>query len=582
MKKKLLCLLSILSLLAACGTKEADEPESPGSTEEEPVVTALQPAEAPTEAPVEAEPTEAAEQKDHVFSSCFKNASAEGSGNYFVRAGRKVYYRVTDPAALPEFALYDNFLNEEDPYVDSILCCYDLDTHEYKELFPVNGDGALYIGREGLFLGNSSGNHTSLIDPESGELTAYCEGLPVAVSPDGRTLAASYWASAGEIYSFYREGERLCEFNTANTDVLSFIDFAGDTLVGLARHGEDGAFYLVGLKEDGSLSELGDIPEAESSDTTSWPEVIQFLSSRDSFWLSLGYYEGTGHFLSEWFVLSGDVSGAGTLSTVDSASGDANFCEPVIELKGDSLEIYKGMGQRIEAKNPTGTSGFMDLVYHVDQKNDMVLATNFLYDYTNDYVTEWRDFLTEAVIYEETAFTITFSAQHIREQDIGWREAFIPHDYDYKAIPFDENSRNDDGTIAYPILLSWGYYSAPIPELSELEGEWELYSYELEGNFGLIEDEPGSEKYMEIDADGNGTVKYYDGGTGKYDMAEMELFDNEDYEGRPSWKVYRGDWPALEYTVMSLIEDRLHISVEWTNTDGTPGGSDYVFHRVTD
>ncbi|MBR5180512.1 MAG: hypothetical protein IKW90_17190, partial [Lachnospiraceae bacterium] len=95
-------------------------------------------------------------------------------------------------------------------------------------------------------------------------------------------------------------------------------------------------------------------------------------------------------------------------------------------------------------------------------------------------------------------------------------------------------------------------------------------------------DEPGSEKYMEIDADGNGTVKYYDGGTGKYDMAEMELFDNEDYEGRPSWKVYRGDWPALEYTVMSLIEDRLHISVEWTNTDGTPGGSDYVFHRVTD
>ena len=42
------------------------------------------------------------------------------------------------------------------------------------------------------------------------------------------------------------------------------------------------------------------------------------------------------------------------------------------------------------------------------------------------------------------------------------------------------------------------------------------------------------------------------------------------------------DWPEEKYTMFRLIDDRLEVSGEWLYGDGTPGGNNVIYHKVTE
>ncbi len=108
--------------------------------------------------------------------------------------------------------------------------------------------------------------------------------------------------------------------------------------------------------------------------------------------------------------------------------------------------------------------------------------------------------------------------------------------------------------------------------LDDVVGLWELYSTEVEGDYYLAE-EDGREYWLYIRPDATA------------DLIKLSLYDEkQELDFMPVESTESGtlsftcpEAKGVVYQIISAADGELTLDLEWTNTDGTPGGSTWVF-----
>lgn len=575
MKKKIVNMLimtSAVAMLAAC-TDNGGESRGQYTEPEDVTVAPDKPADpTPTEAEPELEPVSAGPA--HIFDEEFKNGEVEGQGTHFVRVGRKVYYRVIGEEGMEDTALFGEFLDNEKTGVSSELFVYDLDDHSYQKVMDIEGIGVMYAGVQGLFISDGM-DEIYVIDPLNKTQTPYVEGRFIKdVSDDGTLLmTTNYDPNYHQNGRICRDGEDICHTAEANSS-MTFFGLAGDDMIALYRENGSDEYDVVSYNNSimtklGTLTLPGDL-------MAPYPELIEYKAEGDQVYITLGYYEGTGHFLACWDAYSMTAGVKDSLVLLDKEDRDftSDETEPRMLIDNGDVYFYDVASNSLGLSN----SYYGDLVYFDGPYGATVIKEDFIYDMS--YETEWDSDLLEGVVLDNTAFVIRSVGHHIPSADIGWRYAYAPERLDYMAVPFGPDVEKDNNGI--PVNMNYLDYVSPChahtADVDALAGtDWDFYSYEIEGEFHMAYSDTYM-RYLHFEDNGDITLTVEENSTKKTETYTITRNEDPGYDFEYISYTLDDKGKGPENWVLTyLLDGHLEFSVDWYYDDGTRGGCNFVF-----
>lgn len=389
-------------------------------------------------------------EKEDVFTEAFENGTVE-NGSYFVRIGSKVYFRKISQDSMKEGAEFGEFLHTEFTPTKCPLICFDLDTGKYEEAGEITGVGELYACPEGLYVGELDPDSfdsycTDLYDPATGKADFYCDGVPCGVSKSGKLLAVEQQAGTYFATTLIKDGKEIVSLGDEN-NYYSYCGFAGEDLILIQRKGwggeADEEFVVCSVNENGEVTTLGSMGTYYEG----YPELQEFRSVNGSIYMTVGYFEGTGHFLSHWTAFKAVPGMSGSLEEftkgreeVDASDeeGPENEVPKICFDTGD--EIFYSPHRPYEAYMGVGDNS-NNMYYYDDIYEECILLRDFI---KNEY-SEKRQIIQDITSYPEYVFVIYADAVEDDEYSIGWRTGYKMTGWHICAIPFgygqyDENS----------------------------------------------------------------------------------------------------------------------------------------------
>ena len=585
--------LSAALCLSACGEAEESSRGLRGDavteeTEEvQPTETEATAAPGGEEQPTEAPGPVGTSEEDGFFAEAFAKGQVENNGGYFVRVGDKVYYRVYSETGLHRTALFGNFIDGDIPTAPSALMSYDLKTGKQEEVATVYGSGKLYVGTKGFFLGNSETNETYLISPTGSGQSLYCSGVPNGVSEDGRFLEVRQYnwdtasGSADHKEVLVCDGREVTQVTDENG--LFFCGFAENDAIfvrGSDKEDEDSVgteWILSSADENGKQTDLGVI---DVSDSDAWiaslvPEPEQILSDEEGAYLTFGFYDGSGHMLSAWAAASVKPGEADSLEMLDTGKRAEDIDEeqvPKMLLTGPGeVEFYSVTGGEVGLSE--GYYG--NLVYYDSPFGATVLKEDFIPQNEADMMTDWRNFLLDAAVFDDTAFLITAYGERNEQEDIGWRAAYDLICLEYYNIPFDaahlENGVPKEMN-SMEFLTSTGWAEGAV-DYEELVGSWKLYSFETEG-YSSTAEEDGIDTRVSFQKDG--TVILEETVEGVNEKSEFTRLTGDE-ENIFICMDENDEDNVMQMEVVSLEDDQLELSISFWYSDA--GGSSWILQK---
>ncbi|MCR5773879.1 MAG: YARHG domain-containing protein, partial [Lachnospiraceae bacterium] len=396
------------------------------------------------------------------FADAFTEGDVHNNGDYFVTVGNKVYLRNISPDSMEEGAIFGEFLQYEKKPVECALICYDLDTCKWEETGRIKGTGKLYACPDGFYIEENDTDspdncRTFLYDPATGESGEYCSGTPLGVSESGKLLAVEQYAGQKMMTVLIKDGKEAASFGGDNV-YYEFCGFAGEDLISM-KHTEDGQYVLCSMDESGNITELGTI----ECDGYGDPEVKQFGSFKGDVYVNIGYFEGSGHYLSGWDTFKAVPGVKDSLEKVsdesDHQENDGEGPENAVprfyfdetQTLGFSMHLpYQAyMGEDDQNRN--------DLCYYNDIFEECPLVVDFIKNDLGDPCQIIQD-ITSA---SDTIFVIYADAEPDSEYDIGWRQGYRRTGWHICAIPYGPG-REDENGLAGDIL----YFTDPDSEES--------------------------------------------------------------------------------------------------------------------
>ncbi|MCR5249341.1 MAG: hypothetical protein K6E50_01900 [Lachnospiraceae bacterium] len=579
MKKK--CFLAIflasVMALAACESSKPEDPRGSFEGEDEKTTPTEKPAEPAVPTVEDDRPTDpAGDTSNGFFAPYFARGDVENNGDYFVRVGDLVWYRELLPENLAAGATFGEFLYTEEEHRSSKLCCYDLNKGFWEEVCDVTGRGELYACPKGIYINAEGIEETDLIDPETGEQTKYCDGMPLGISPSGELLAVERWGGQVAETVLVKDGKDVLALSGENL-YYECCGFAGETMIVLVHdESEEHDWRILAVTEDGEQTELGTTGTSES---TSWPKVEQFLTKSDgSIALSIAYYEGTGNFLADWKLVEADPRVAGSVEeTADLAEFEASHFSG--EEAVEAPRIWE---------NGIGAIEYNEYVpgdLHVNEGNLLrVDQTWGGWPVLNGYFGPKEDghtsILQRGVILRDTAFVIYADVAEDADYDIGWRPGYRMEKLVMNAIPFGEEFLNNDGEPENVHVLFSADGDVWHGTSEELEGKWKLIRYENEGYVGDAIAE-GMETFFTVYSDGSATMEekgYNDAGREELFTTTLRRLDG----GRAGMVVWEGTnrFGSISYEVVGVENGELELSATFYYDDGTPAGNETWYKRV--
>ena len=385
-------------------------------------------------------------KKKKTIAAAFREGRVYNNGHYFVRIGDQVYFRNISPDSMDEGATFGEFLNTESYVKNCPLISYDINTCEWEEVGTVAGTGELYACPQGFYIGETDpemydASCTNLYDPETGETSLYCKGLPCGVSESGEILAVNEWSDGNAYTVLYKDGNETARIGGVDI-YYEYVGFADEILITMLRTADD-EYILCSVDEDGDVTELGLIGNSDNG----YGEPKQFKFLDGYVYVCLGYYEGTGHFLSHWEVMKAKPQVKGSLeiaiddddvpSTYEGEGPDPDVPIFFFDTGGAidcsehvPYEVYMGDGDKEN-----------DLLYYDDIFEEQLLVRNFIdrSDYENCSIIQDMESIAE------TVFIIYADAEADSEYDIGWRTGYRMTGWHICAIPFGYDHLDDDG-----------------------------------------------------------------------------------------------------------------------------------------
>ena len=381
------------------------------------------------------------ETADSDLARAFEENKVDNNGSYFVRIGNKVYFRNIRPEAMAEGATFGEFLHTEYSPTECPLICYDMDTREWEEIGSIKGAGKLYACPEGFYIGEPDQNdpHNSCTDlyaPETGKSAFYCEGTPLGVSAGGRILAVERQAGQTIHTVLIKNGEEIADLGGENI-YYEYCGFSGETLIALL-HTADDEFILCSVDESGDVTQLGQVGAGQPG----YPELEEFIVSGGTLYLTFGYYEGTGHFLSDYETVTAVPGTEGSLKKADVYDDEkAEYPEntvPKLCFEPEGVAFYSEH-RPYEAYMGAGDNS--NNMYYFDEVYDECIL---LKDFLRDDNGQKCQIVQDIASFPETVFAIYADAQEDDEYSIGWRTGYKMTGWHICAIPFGYGQYDGD------------------------------------------------------------------------------------------------------------------------------------------
>ncbi len=524
--------------------------------------------EEPLKADVTDEKPEEADNKTAAgdFAGAFADGKVENNGGYFVRVGDKVYYRVYHVRALERTSISQFFLDEKDATFPSELYCYDLKTEETEKICDVAGQGKLYAVTEGFCLRTPDGFQTKLVRPDGSDGGIYGKGAIECVSKDGRSACfAVYQDDVRPKHALFRDGQQITLLSEEGSDYLDIEGFAGNDLIGMRYHEDDNEYAVFSCDENGNDTELGIIPTPEGFAYMT-PEWEQLAYDPSRFYFMIGFYEGSGHFLQSWECMEAVANQAGSLKIFHDSANDTAvaYGEEYIDRVPRIFLSDAGAGLTPYATGDVFLSegSYGDLQY-CDGNGYQTLEKN--YSPENDEWTRYDTFLQDAVVFGDKVFVISADVNRDEPADVGWRWAYDLHWLNYDVYMTDGR---DKRVLSMLTSVGWG---DAVTDEGRLTGTWDLYSYEVEGTYGISEEDG---VYEQLVFNGDGSATYIHGAKDlSSSRKERKLHrvpaDNEDIP--VSFETEEDGEQPLHFDIWALSHGQLDVGVSYTYDGGIPG-----------
>ncbi len=402
--------------------------------------------------PKPAEDDKETKEPDYDFATAFEQRRVYNNGNYFVRIMDKVYFRIIQPESMEKGATFGEFLNTELNTLNCPLISYDINTCEWEQIGTVAGTGKLYACPDGFYIGETDpesfgSNCTNLYDPATGERSFYCAGLPLGVSESGNILAVDELDGQDLYTVLYKEGDEIARLGGRDI-YYEYVGFAGENLIVMMRNEKD-EYILYSVDEKGNAVRLGMVGNADNG----YGQPRQLLTIDDQVYVCIGYYEGTGHFLSRWEVVRAKPGIEGSLEMAVDGADVPN----VYDDEGPAPDVpviyvnEKGVFDYIDHKAYVAFMGDgeqeNDLLYYNEIYDECILAEDFIdrSDRQNSSIIQDIESITE------TAFVIYADVQEDSEYEVGWRTGYRMTGWHICAIPFESGNIIrffDDGAVS--------------------------------------------------------------------------------------------------------------------------------------
>ena len=443
----------ICALLTSCAhpapVQEPDEPEVP--------VTG-QPEMPPSEQP-EPEPAPAPEEPktETVIPEVRSN------GGYFVGVGDKIWFRHYLDESYASTVLFGGFTDTESAG-ESDLWYYDTKGDALVDALPdYGGVGGLWYSGDGFFVRRHNSDGTGLYHLGlDGKLRYWGEYDVCGASDDTRYVAVKGWTDNGCKCGIIKDAKEEIPL-ALDSHYVNFIGFAGaDTLwhVGESIFSAD--------SDTGELIKLGDLPAPEYDIYSA--EIGEPVVDGDTFYVILGWYAGTGHFLQDYALITGTVGEEESLREIDLGEG-GYYERPYLDYNAGTktlsvVEKYDGLVELSEVSDG-------DLILWTDAENSVTIAEDFIPETPYEdggYIIQCAERIGDAV------YMTVAGAVRRQEEDIGWRPAYSLTHMAYLRIPVREGAEPEYffeesyiesgmGDVLYAFTGAW------VPEVSEAEGD---------------------------------------------------------------------------------------------------------------
>lgn len=458
-----ICILLGLLMLAGCAARKdtsalsdqlAGIKEAAQTSKEDVKPSEPEPEEPAEEAAEAEEPAIAEEVEDSLtaesLTKAFARGEVENNGNWFVRVGDQVFYRVFAKDGIERATIWGD-IGENDADVQSELKCYDLKTNTSKSIATVFGKGKLFATADGFLLSSADRQSGVFVPVEGSPDRDFSLGYPVAVSGDGRYVATTLYpiSSTWDVTHYiYHDGEEAYRITEGDDDQTTIFGFCGNDLIVMkSTYGED-RHVICSYDENGACTELG-ITASEQDAIAPFPEFEQMISDGNYVYFMLAYYEGTGHFLWGWDVYRASPGVAGSLTKLEEKDLSEEFPDSPPKIYLDAS------GELQYTAHPAGTVDLSDglsgdLLYYETPEKSHTLQNFFSSGISND---PYGDVLQEAVAFDEYAFAMLSRVARDEAEDIGWRMAYDQVEVNFIVVPFGKEDLDEEGLSKHVTIL---------------------------------------------------------------------------------------------------------------------------------
>lgn len=500
------------------------------------------------------------------------------NNSYFVGKNGKVYFRAPHEDSLYFTALFGSYMNmdsdgtvlyEYDPATGDLIKLKE-DYHGLGKLAFL-GDYIIYTEAVPVDVDEEYGGYeeisTHLFIVPTAEDNLKFDNIPenqdsLFADKNGKEyLAIRYTYTDDAVCSIYVYNSDVGYVKSIDlSDYASAIGIQNGQFLFTSYDKATNKHYLKQLDiQSENIITLGLLPEPE--DYIALGEIWQVELTNDRLFFGYGFYEGTGHFYANGYIIEAVLGEEASLKATPAASPLTDYPEEESSfiVTDNGFEYSKGPAGKAAVKEDT--IGYFD-----ESGNFIAVATGYgrKYDEREDYVTE----IEVCELVDDNIYAIRNNLVHMALDDIGWRMAY--------ARSHSEVIKIDIRTGEETVLISLDN-DYPLIPYSQLAGTWQLVEYEIEGDGPYYAEKEGTTE----------TVTFNDDFTADY-MFSNTNGSKEQFEGNAVKCVntnYSFEWeepngPTRVYPYSMDENGNLYMTMVFYYGDGTTASRSGKYTKI--
>ena len=360
-----------------------------------------------------------------------QNENIINNGAYFVKIGSDIYFRKYGEYALEKNALFGEFL-EYPTFTGISWICRLKEDGKVEELFKDSGYGKLYYSNQRFYLSEMTDDGTSKsysVNMEGEDRKELGAGAILGISENGQYLAKGDWDSAGVIDLSSKETPYIWASEEGSSVVfLGFVNdgflIEGDNYSGDGHNVTSRQIFGRSFDKPDENIIVGDL--SENKESYSSPEFKRLTKDGKDFYLTFGYYGGTGHFLENVEIYKARLE-ENSLELISQDTGIQEETYPNIPLifaNNGKIDIVAG-----------GSDGELDIdegsVYKIDRKGRQPLISDL---FKVDPNSQTGQSIGKAELVDGDLLLMVFTQIYTPYQDVGWRMSYSRLNTEYIVV----------------------------------------------------------------------------------------------------------------------------------------------------